>query len=116
MVGELVTRCWQLILVLQLWCAVRDIPDTPYSSYQADSDMKKLAAAESEANEIIKAARDERIQRIADAKQSAQEKLRVIEEENEKVYNDQKEMVCATRKNICIATTFAKTCTSIIPD
>ena len=69
---------------------------TPLFCRQADTDMKKLAAAEVEANEIIKAARDERIQRIADAKQSAQEKLRVIEEEQEKIYNDQKEMVRAT--------------------
>ena len=55
--------------------------------------MKRLAAAEGEANDIIKAARDDRIRRIADAKHEAQDKLRVIEEEQEKLYNDQKEMV-----------------------
>merc|ERR1712010_361311 len=56
------------------------------------SDMKRLAAAEGEANDIIKAARDDRIRRIADAKHEAQDKLGLIEEEQEKLYNDQKEM------------------------
>ena len=78
--------------------------------------MKKLAAAESEANEIIKAARDERIQRIADAKASAQEKLRVLSEEQEKLYNDQKEMVGETCKMICVSTIFAKTLNGAIHD
>ena len=55
--------------------------------------MKRLAAAEGEANDIIKAARDDRIRRIADAKHEAQDKLGLIEEEQEKLYNDQKEMV-----------------------
>ena len=64
--------------------------------------MKKLAEAEAEANDIIKTARDERIQRIADAKAEAHEKLRVFEEEQEKVYNDQKEMVGKMDKLIYI--------------
>merc|ERR1712037_489641 len=54
--------------------------------------MKRLAAAEGEANDIIKAARDDRIRRIADAKHEAQDQLGLIEEEQEKLYNDQKEM------------------------